>query len=103
MPAERFEAFRGNSIRSRFKAAIVRSADGVRIGALFLSSEDAFPDLAIMLYAPFRRMGYVARTFALGATYCFDALKLDSVYAGCYADNLASMRMLQKCGFLPHP
>ena len=31
MSAESFEAFRGNSIRSRFKAAIVRSADGARI------------------------------------------------------------------------
>ena len=28
---------------------------------------------------------------------------LDKIFAGCYPHNAASARMLEKCGFIPHP
>ena len=42
-------------------------------------------------------------TFSLGVKYRFETLKLDKIFAGCYADNIASMKMLERCGFQPHP
>jgi len=93
----------GGGFLHRFIAAIVRRRDGARVGAIFLSPEGAAPDLAIMIYAPYRGMGYGTRAFSLGARYCFDSLSLDFVYAGCYPDNRASRKMLEKSGFQPHP
>ena len=85
-----------------FHATIIRKADGTPVGGIFLS-EGAMPDLAIMIYPPHRRQGYAARAFALGAAYCFDTFRMPRLYAGCYPHNDASMKMLAKCGFLPHP
>jgi len=61
------------------------------------------PDLAIMLFRPLRGQGYGTVAFALALQYCFDAFGLPEIYAGCYAHNVRSMKMLQKCGFVPHP
>ena len=91
------------SIKSRFIATIKRLSDNSSIGAIFLSPEDTPPDLAIMVYKPYRGKGYGTRAFLLGAKYCFEVLSLDYIYAGCYPHNLSSMKMLQKCGFQPHP
>ena len=103
MQAESFEEFAAKAIKSRFTATIVRLSDSRRIGAIFLSPENTLPDLAIMIYKPYRGMGYGTRAFALGAEYCLNALELGCVYAGCYPDNDASRAMLRKCGFIPHP
>ena len=98
-----FEEFSKQPVRLRFLATIVRCSDGVDIGQIFLSPENTLPDLAIMLYKPYRRMGYGAQAFALGAEYCFEELGLDCIYAGCYPDNSASHAMLIKCGFERNP
>ena len=91
------------TIKSRFIATIKRLSDNISIGAIFLSPEDTPPDLAIMVFKPYRGNGYGTRAFLLGVKYCFEVLLLDYVYAGCYPYNLSSMKMLQKCGFVPHP
>ena len=88
---------------ARFTAAIIRLSDNAGIGAVFLSPENTPPDLAIMIYKPYRGKGYGPRAFSLGAKYCFENLSLDYIYAGCYPHNIASMKMLEKCGFQPHP
>ena len=100
---ESFEEYANGPVRSRFLAAIVRLADQVPVGSIFLSPEGSPPDLAIMLYRPYRGLGYGTRAFALGARYCFETLRLDSITAGCYPTNPASMAMLKKCGFQRHP
>lgn len=82
-------------------AVILRICDETPIGAVMFSSENA--DLAIMLYPGFRGMGYGTRAFMLGMRYCAETLQLDHVYAGCYPDNHASLKMLARCGFVPHP
>jgi RimJ/RimL family protein N-acetyltransferase len=68
-----------------------------------VSSEDTPPDLALMIYKPYRGMGYGTRAFALGVRYCFEVLNLDTIFAGCYPHNTASMKMIEKCGFRPYP
>ena len=98
-----FEEFKSGGVRSRFLATIIRKSDGTCVGAIFLSPENSLPDLAIMIYPPYRRNGYATRAFSLGVAYCFDTLKMERIYAGCYPQNAASLRMLNKCGFKPHP
>ena len=99
-----FEEWAENrSIKPRFIATIKMLSDNATIGAIFLSPEDTPPDLAIMIYKPYRGKGYGTRAFLLGIKYCFESLSLDYLYAGCYPHNISSMKMLQKCGFKPHP
>jgi len=98
-----FEEWAENtSIKSGFIATIKRLSDNASIGAIFLSPEDSSPDLAIMIYKPYRGNGYGTRAFLLGIKYCFEVLSLDYIYAGCYPHNISSMKMLQRCGFQPH-
>jgi RimJ/RimL family protein N-acetyltransferase len=100
---ETFEEFSSEAIKTRFIATIVRLSDGVAIGSVFVSSEGTPPDLAIMMYAPYRGLGYGTRAFSLGVRYCFETLKLDRIFAGCYPHNEVCLEMLRKCGFQPHP
>jgi len=100
--SETFEEFTGMNTTSRLSATIMRKTDCARVGGIFMSSEDA-PDLAIMIYKPYRGMGYGTRTFMLGSEYCLNELGCEMIYAGCYTHNTASMKMLLKCGFVPHP
>ena len=97
------EEYTRESIRSRFISTIIRCKDNARIGAIFVSPENTLPDLAIMIFKPYRRQGYGTMAFSLGVRYCFEKLKLDRIYAGCYPGNVLSMQMLKTCGFEPHP
>ncbi len=94
-----FEEFRKGEIKSRFTATITRCADNACMGSVFVSPENGLPDLAIMMYKPYRNQGFGTMAFSLGVKYCFETLKLDKIFAGCYEDNVASMKMLKKCGF----
>lgn len=100
---ETFEEFANHSIRSRFIATVVRCSDNACVGIIFVSPDHTLPDLAIMLYPPYRGQGYGTADFSLGVQYCFETLKVDRLHAGCYESNTASMAMLKKCGFQPHP
>lgn len=99
---ESFEEYVEREGRARFNARICRVSDGALVGAIFLSKSDP-PDLAILVYAPYRGCGLGTRAFRLGADYCLGELRLERIYAGCYEGNLRSMRMLAACGFAPHP
>lgn len=98
-----FEEYQNKPLKSRFITAIVRRCDNAKIGILFLSPENTPPDLAIMLFKPYRGQGYGTIAFRLGIKYCFEVLKLSYIFAGCYESNQASMKMLKACGFQPHP
>jgi len=41
--------------------------------------------------------------FLLGVRYCFEVLKLEKIYAGCYEDNISSRKMIEHCGFKRNP
>ncbi len=100
---ETFEEFSSSESRCRFEATILRCSDGAAIGHISVSPENSPPDLAIMLYRPYRGQGYGTRAFSIAVRYCFETLQLDEIYAGCYASNEASRKMLAACGFQPHP
>jgi len=97
------ENFTNAGVKSRFIATIVRKIDDVCVGSIFLSPENTLPDLAIMIYKPYRRKGYANKAFFLGTQYCFVKFNFECIYAGCYPDNIGSLRMLSRCGFIPHP
>lgn len=98
-----YEKFKNRPVRSRFRAVIQRKEDGAIIGFISLSPEQRPPDLAIMLLKEYRGHGYGTAAFSLALQYCFEAFALDKIYAGCYEGNTASLKMLQKCGFVPYP
>ena len=98
-----FDEFSASPTRSRFRAVIVRKTDGAIVGIVFVSPPHVLPDLAIMVYRPYRGQGIGTAAFALAVDYCFDVMGLSEVYAGCYEGNVRSRKMLAVCGFVPHP
>lgn len=98
-----FEEFVNTPKRARFEAVAVRKSDFSVIGVVSLSPEGCLPDLAIMLFKPYRGMGYSTSVFKLALEYCFDTFGFEAIYAGCYGDNEKSLKMLKRCGFVPHP
>ncbi len=97
------EEFRARPARTRLLAVIIRNEDEEPVGIVSLSPEGTLPDLAIMLYKPYRGKGYGTNAFALAAQYCLEAFSLDCLYAGCYETNEISRKMLKACGFVPNP
>ncbi|MCL2884924.1 MAG: GNAT family N-acetyltransferase [Oscillospiraceae bacterium] len=97
-----FEEYRLTRQDAPWAAVIMRRTDNAVIGRIGLSV-GSLPDLTIAVFAPCRRQGYGTIAFSLGVQYCFEILKLDRIYAGCYEDNTTSLAMLKKCGFQPHP
>jgi len=76
---ESFDEFSKRGIKSQFIATIVTLSDDAKIGSIFLSTDDTAPDLALMIYKPFRGNGYGTRAFLLGIKYCFEELNLECV------------------------
>jgi len=84
--------------------AIILNENNKLIGSVGVSMfPDESDDMSIRIFKPYRNQGLGTMAFKLGAKYCFDILDLDKIYAGCYPDNTRSMKMLEKCGFIPHP
>ena len=86
---------------NNWNAIIIRLEDNKIIGRIGLSA--GLPDLTITIFKPYRNQKYGAMAFSLGIKYCFEILKLDKIYAGCYEDNISSRRMIERCGFKPNP
>ena len=85
-----------------FWVVAVDKDNGTKIGVLRLSSGEE-QDLAIWIYPHYRRMGYGTEAFSLAVDYIFRNMNLRKIYAGCYCDNKASLRMLEKVGFIRYP
>ena len=84
--------------------AIILNENNKLIGSVGVSMFPDEPnDFSIRIFKPYRNQGFGTMAFALGAKYCFDVLGLEKIYAGCYPDNIRSRKMLEKCGFVPHP
>lgn len=86
-----------------FWVVVVEKSNCKKIGVLRLSGDMDFPDLAIWVYPEHRRMGFGTDAISLSLDYLFHALHFRTIYAGCYIDNIASQKMLAKCGFIRHP
>jgi len=98
-----FEEFARREVRSRFFAMICLRGTGEIVGAVGLSPPEDLADLTIHVFRPYRGKGYGTAAFALAAKYIFDVLGITEIYAGAYAGNIASRKMLERCGFVPHP
>lgn len=85
-----------------FWVVVVDKASGAKIGVLRLSGGEE-QDLAIWIYPNYRGMGYGTEAFSLAVDYIFRNMNLRKIYAGCYCDNKASLRMLGKAGFVRYP
>jgi len=84
--------------------AVILNENNKLIGSIGVSMfPDEPDDLSIRIFKPYRKQGFGTMAFALGAKYCFDVLGLEKIYAGCYPDNIRSMKMIEKCGFVSHP
>jgi len=98
-----FENFQTREIRQRFFAMIrVESTDEI-IGAVGISPPETEPDLAIWIYEPYRRKGYGTLAFALATKYAMETLKTGELHAGVFPGNIGSMKMLERCGYVPYP
>lgn len=51
------------------------------------------PDLAIWIYPQYRHRGYGAQSFMLALKYIFDNYPYPEISAGCYEDNVNSLKM----------
>jgi len=59
--------------------------------------------LAIWIYPQYRSKGYGTQSFALALRYLFEHYSYQELSAGCYKDNIHSLRMLKKIGFVHCP
>lgn len=100
---ESFENFIKQPLKQRFFASIILKENDSVIGNIGISPPNCIPDLAIGIYKPFRNHGFGTAAFMLGTKYAIDNLFLDELFAGCYEENLSSIKMLKKCGYVPHP
>jgi len=82
-------------------AVIIRLEDNKIIGRIGIS--EGLPDLSITIFKEYRNKKHGTTAFSLGIKYCFEVLKLDRIYAGCYEDNISSRRMIERCGFKCNP
>ena len=96
-----FEAFQTRKNRWRFFAMIRLDSAGEIIGAVGVSSPETIPDLAIWIFKPYRRKGYGTSAFMLATKYAIEELKTTELHAGAYPDNTGSLKMLERCGYVP--
>lgn len=82
---------------------IIKKDNNVTIGRVGLSPDLSVPDLSITIFKPYQEKSYGTQAFMLAIKYCFDVLNMDKIFAGAYEDNVRSIKMIKKCGFIPHP
>jgi len=98
------EGFRRFEIVSfPFWVTIVDKKLDRKVGALRLGLDEPCPDLAVWIYPQYRHRGFGARSFALALKYIFSSYQYPEIAAGCFEDNLYSMRILNKLGFIRYP
>ncbi len=97
---ESFEEFCDFNIdKYRFWVTIISKEKRCSIGTVRLCSDIINPDLSIWVYKPYRCKGYGTEAFHLSMEFCFTNYRLSEIVAGCYEDNLKSIRMLRTLGF----
>ena len=100
---EAFEGWLANRRAPRFTATVVEWVSGDPVGFVTLAPEGVEPDLAILLDAGTRGRGLGTEAMRLAADHVLEALGLPFVVAGAYEGNTASLRMLEKAGFVRMP
>lgn len=85
------------------REARLMAYDGVvAVGCADLFRYDPFhchAELGVLVDSAFRRMGYGTAMVNALIEYCRDALHIHSLTADIAADNMASIRLFERCGF----
>ena len=89
--------------RFPFWVTVVDKKTEEKVGSLRLGLDELCPDLAIWIYPQYRHRGYGGRSFALALKYIFDNYPYPKIAAGCFEDNLYSMQIIKKLGFIRYP
>ena len=84
-----------------FWVVAVEKSTGHKLGVLRLSP-DRNPDLAIWVYPAYRSKGWGCRMYRLALDYLF-AHGYETIFAGCFAYNTHSLRILENNGFVRWP
>jgi ribosomal-protein-alanine N-acetyltransferase len=84
-----------------FTFALVRKDRPRTMGCCTLNLADSTYKLGYWLGRPFWHQGYASEAARKVLSFAFHDLKVDRVFAGWFADNPASGRVLEKLGFEP--
>ena len=58
------------------------------------------PQLFYSIETPYQNKGYATQCVSKLFEYTFESLELKSIYGGCYRENIASRRVMEKSGML---
>ena len=82
---------------------MIEKLDGTRIGDLcFKGLEDTNPEIGYGILDEFQRNGYATEAVKLAVKWAFEQPKIVAVEAETDPDNVASQKVLAKCGFKPN-
>lgn len=99
-----FEEFKVFTIeRFKFWVTVTDKKINQKVGVLRLGLDEVCPDLAVWIYPQYRNSGYGTQAFALALNYIFKQYSYHEISAGCYEDNINSLKMLRKIGFVRYP
>jgi ribosomal-protein-alanine N-acetyltransferase len=83
---------------------VFRKQDNVLLGGLTLANVRRgvaqAGSIGYWLGMPFARCGYMTAAVKAVLPFCFETLRLHRVEAACIPTNTASIRLLERCGFL---
>ena len=101
---ESFDEFKDDDItKFKFWVVIVNKKTNEKVGVIRLGLDEKCPDLAIWMYPQYRNQGYGTNAFKLALSYIFNNYDYKEISAGCYEDNIYSIKMLENIGFIRHP
>lgn len=81
---------------------VIADASDAPLGVLGFFSDDGFaPELGYWLGRPSWNRGYASEAVAAALDWIGAVWRKPCVVAGCFTDNPASVRVLEKAGFLP--
>ena len=99
-----FDEFKEFKIeRFKFWVTVTDKKVNKKVGVLRLGLDEVCPDLAIWIYPQYRNRGYGTQSFTLALKYIFIHYSYAEISAGCYEDNVNSLRMLKRIGFARCP
>lgn len=102
--SQTFDEFKAFTIEQfKFWVTITDKKINQKVGVLRLGLDEVCPDLAIWIYPRYRNRGYGTQAFTLALSYIFSHYPYREISAGCYEDNINSLKMLRKIGFVRYP
>lgn len=80
---------------------MIEKTDGTHIGDLCFKGPGRSPEIGYGILEQYRGRGYASEAVRLALKWAFSHPEVDAVEAETDPDNIASQRVLEKCGFRP--